>query len=205
MEENRGKTGGKRGKTGGNGGKRGKTGGKRGANGGGWGTVMNGSRSSGLLHCHYFLYAYPCLCCSHLHTDMSDFHLHEGILYVRIQHLVSQKWASSSDISKALTRLGTSSKSFGYVRHPLGLGCLTRESALASICFAKNAPRRIIKRGVWVGQKSGGWVLSNPPPPDFPRFPPVFPRFSPFFSVFPRFSLLPGTKRRLGTGTLDPC
>ena len=63
---------------------------------------MNGSRCSGLLHCHYFLYAYPCLCCSHLHTDMSNFHPHEGILYVRIQHLASQKWALSSDISKAL-------------------------------------------------------------------------------------------------------
>ena len=58
-----------------------------------------------------FLYAYPCLCCSHLHTDMSNFYPHEGILYVRIQHLVSQKWGSSSDISKALARLGTSSKS----------------------------------------------------------------------------------------------
>ena len=63
---------------------------------------MNGSRCSGLLHCHHFLYAYPCLCCSYLHTDVSNFHPHEGILYVRIQHLVSQKWALSSDISKAL-------------------------------------------------------------------------------------------------------
>ena len=81
----------KRGKTGENGGKRGENGGKTGENGRGWGTVMNGSRSSGLLHCHYFLYAYPCLRCSHLHTDMSNFHPHEGILYVRIQHLVSQK------------------------------------------------------------------------------------------------------------------
>ena len=62
MEEKRGKTGEKRGKTGKNGGKRGKTGGKRGKNGGKWGrmgTVMNGSSCSGLLHCHYFLYAYP--------------------------------------------------------------------------------------------------------------------------------------------------
>ena len=105
MEEKRGETGGETGKNGGD------TGGKTGGNGGGWGTVMNGSRSSGLLHCHYFLYAHPCLCCSHLHTGMSNFHLHEGILYVRIQHLVSQKWAVSSDISKALTRLGASSKS----------------------------------------------------------------------------------------------
>ena len=32
--------------------------------------MMNGSSCPGLLHCHYFLYAYPCLCCSHLHTDM---------------------------------------------------------------------------------------------------------------------------------------
>ena len=71
----------------------------------------NCDECSGLLHCHYFLYAYPCLCCSHLHTDMSNFHPHEGILYVCIQHLVSQKWALSSDISKALTRLGASSKS----------------------------------------------------------------------------------------------
>ena len=107
MEEKRGKTGGKWGKTGKNGGE---MGGKRGENGGKWGrmgTVMNGSSCSGLLHCHYFLYTYPCLCCSHLH----NFHPHEGILYVRIHHLVSQKWASSSDISKALARLGTSSKS----------------------------------------------------------------------------------------------
>ena len=128
----------------------------------------NCDECSGLLHCHYFLYAYPCLCCSHLHTDMSHFHPHEGILYVRIQHLVSQKWALSSDIIN-------------------GGG----------------------------GQKSGGWVLSKIPPPQispvfrgfppvFPRFPSVFPRFPPFFPVPPRFSLLPGTKRRLGTGTLDP-
>ena len=41
--------------------------------------MMNGSRSLGLLHCHCFLYAYPCLCCSHLHTDMSNFHPHEGV------------------------------------------------------------------------------------------------------------------------------
>ena len=104
MEEKRGNGG----ETGENGGK---TGGKRGGKWGRMGTVMNGSRCSGLLHCHYFLYAHTCSCCSHLHTDMSNFHPYEGILYVRIQHLVSQKWALSSDISKALTRLGTSSKS----------------------------------------------------------------------------------------------
>ena len=72
---------------------------------------MNRTSSLGLLHCHCFLYAYPRLWCSLPHTDMSNFHPHEGILYVRIQHLVSKKWASSSDISKALTRLGALSKS----------------------------------------------------------------------------------------------
>ena len=70
----------------------------------------NCDECSGLLHSHCFSYAYSCLCCSHLQTDMSNFHPHEGILYVRIQHLVSQKWALSLDISKALTRLGASSK-----------------------------------------------------------------------------------------------
>ena len=100
-----GKNGGKRGKTGGNGGKWG----KMGKHGGKMGEDGNCDECSCLLHCHYFLYTYPCLCCSHLHTDMSNFHPHEGILYVRIQHLVSQKWALSSDISKALTRLGASS------------------------------------------------------------------------------------------------
>ena len=74
MEEKRGENGEKRGKTGENGGKTGEI---RGENGGKWGrmgTVMNGSSCLGLLHCHYFLYAYPCLCCFHLHTDMSNFH-----------------------------------------------------------------------------------------------------------------------------------
>ena len=104
MEEKREKMGGKRGETGENGGEMGRM-----------GTVMNGSRCSGLLHCHYFFYAYPCLCGSHLHTDMSNFHPHEGILYVRMKHLVSQKWALSSDISKALTRLGASSKSSAVI------------------------------------------------------------------------------------------
>ena len=58
----------------------------------------------------------------------------------------------------------------------------------------------------------GGSCPKYPPPPDFPRFSPFFPRFSPVFPcfspfspVFPRFPLLLGTKRRLGTGTLDPC
>ena len=69
------------------------------------------------------------------------------------------------------------------MRHPLGLGCLTRESALASIWFAKNAPHRIIN----VGGVKFGWVglVQNTPPP---RFPPFFPVFPPFFPVFPRFS-----------------
>ena len=76
------------------------------------------------------------------------------------------------------------------MRHPLGLGCLTRESALASIWFAKNAPHRIIN----VGGVKFGWVglVQNTPPPRFPPFspvfPPFFPRFSPFFLRFPPFS-----------------
>ena len=56
-------------------------------------------------------------------------------------------------------------------------GCLTRESALASIWFTKNAPHRIIRGGgVWVGQKLGGWVQSwvggscpKYPPPSYKR------------------------------------
>ena len=66
---------------------------------------------------------------------------------------------------------------FCYMCHPLGLGCRTRESALASIWFAKNAAHRIIRGGgVWVGQKSGGWVQSwvggscpKYPPPSYKR------------------------------------
>ena len=78
MDEKGGKTGkngGKRGKTGKNGEKRGGNGGETGGKWGTMGTVMNGSSCSGLFHCHYFLYAYPCLCCSHLHTDMMIFFL----------------------------------------------------------------------------------------------------------------------------------
>ena len=79
------------------------------------------------------------------------------------------------------------------MRHPLGLGCLTRESVLASIWFAKNAPHRIINVG---GGKIrvGGSCPKYPPQisPVSPRFspvsPPFFLRFSPFSPVFPRFS-----------------
>ena len=64
------------------------------------------------------------------------------------------------------------------------------------------------KRG---GGAKVGWVgLVQNTPPRFPPFSPVFPpypppfslRFPPFSPGFPRFFLLPGTKPRLGTGTL---
>ena len=83
------------------------------------------------------------------------------------------------------------------MRHPLGLGCLTRESALASIWFAKNAPHRIINVGGGKIRVGGSCPKYPPPyfprfspfsprfPPGFPRFSSVFPRFSPFFPVFP--------------------
>ena len=196
---------------------------------------------------------------------------------MRIQHLVSQKWASLSDISKDISHVLAhhpnrplplvNARNGKWVPAQVAPQCVRSAhknacaSAMATAALVPNDPARlplaeatnasqpsnsdtspsqtfgagmpnpgerlgfnlVCKKcspqnykgggGVWVGQKSGGWVLSKvPPPPWFPPFFPVFLRFSPFFPVlprfspfFPRFSLLPGTKRRLGMGTLDPC
>ena len=90
------------------------------------------------------------------------------------------------------------------MRHPLGLGCLTRESALASIWFAKNAPHRIINGGGGGKSRVGGSCPKYPPPqisPVFPRFASVSPRFSPFPPVFPRFPpFFPATGNQTPTG-----
>ena len=77
--------------------------------------MMNGSRSSGLLHCHYFSYAYLCFCGSHLHTDMSNFHPHEGILDVCIQHLTKPLTKRHEATSGAVHLLACTAASMGDV------------------------------------------------------------------------------------------
>ena len=182
MEEKRGKTGENRGKTGKNGEKRGKTGEKRGKIGGEMGEDGNCDECSGLLHCHYFLFAYPCLCCSHLHTDMSNFHPHEGILYVHTREGTGQPRGPPKRFPRGKPETG---------QHIIKQHEATGGAVHLLACTAAS-----------VGDvRVDDFLFAMCVSPVFPRFP----RFPPFSPVFPRFSLLPGTKRRLGTGTLDPC
>ena len=163
MEQKRGKTGGKRGKTGENGekqGKRGENGGKTGGKWGRMGTVMNGSSCSILFHCHYFLYAYPCLCCSHLHTDMMIFFL-----------LCASPFGAGMPNPGERLGFNLVCKKCSPQNYKRGGGGDSGWWVLSQIPPPPFSPRfsPFFPRF----------------PPSFPRFPSVFPRFSPFFPAFP--------------------
>ena len=112
---------------------------------------MNGSSCSGLFHCHYFLYAYPCLCCSHLHTDMMIFFLLCASPFgAGMPNPGEASIWFAKNAPHRIINVGGGGAKFGWV----GL--------------VQNTPPIFSP-------------FSPVFPPFSPRFPSVFPRFSPFF------------------------